>query len=567
MRWKNIKKGYKISGVVILGLIVGLLVFQQFLRFYVPKIIRSQINRMVVDGSDSLYLCSIGKISVNLFTGSVKITDLNITIDSTRFEQRKMQHKLPGLVFKMELKSGTIHGLKLYPLVFANKTIVRSIMADGANLSFSRTKQVRPNAKKNIPSELELWNVIKPHIRGIYIERILLSNIRLGYKSLVEDKYVDFSYQSCSASFKDIRIDSLGAVNPSRILFTKQLTFQITGVRYLTPDSIYLLNLDTFTYSSFFRKLRVQGLSLHPTISPQLITRKHGMQIDVVDVDLPELRVNDFHVEKVFTNNEIQMDTIIVQEPIVNIHRDRTAHFDTTSQLGKFPNELLANAPMNIRVQKIIIDDAEVHYLETQKLSHLIGDAGFYHVSGTVSNITNQLSDSKRDQFCTISLKGIFMEDADLEVEVIFDLRSPNGEYKVDITMGHIHLSALNKLVIPFANVRMKTLELQESKFHIAGNAQSTVGYAYLKYRDLNMEVLKVNPATLEVKSDAFTSFMANLIAVRSDNPGRHKNIVGEARVTRKRRQPFSHIIYETCVESAKKVMIKVPADNIKVDM
>jgi hypothetical protein len=568
MKQKKIPRWLKISGILVLTIGLGLFAFRQFLQFYIPKIIRNQINHLVVEGSDSLYTCSIEKISVNLLTGTVVIKNLNIAVDSTRYRERVEKSKLPNLMFRLQLEMGMIKGLKLYPLVFQNKTIIHTIIADGADLSFSKKKVIKGSKPKGPPSEMQLWNIIKYHIKGIYVERILLNGIKLSYKSLEKNKYIDFSYESCSASFRDIRIDSAGAVNGSRILFTQELTFRLTGVKYLTQDSIYFLKVDTFTYWSLLRKVRVQGLSMHPTLSPEVITARHGMQLDVADIDLPELRVNNFKVERIISNNEIGADTILVQEPLIKIHRDRTFHFDTSSQLGKFPLELLASTPFILRIPLVIIDDAEVHYLERQRLSHIVGDAGFYHVSGTVSNITNLPADIQKNNRSLIRLTGFFMENARLEVNVDFILESPEGDYSVDVHLGLMDVATLNKLVVPFANVRMKSMRLREGHFSLTGNKRGTVGKVIMRYEDLKMEVLKVDPKSLEVKEDNFKSFMANLIAVRHNNPDGKKEVIAtNVVITRKRRQPFSHIIFETFVEGSKKVILKVPANNIKVEM
>jgi hypothetical protein len=568
MKRLRIRRWIKVSGIIILAVAVLLLAFQQFLYMYVPKIIRSQITHLVVGGSDSLYTCSIGDISVDLFSGNVKIEDLNISIDSTRYEKLKQEKKLPGVTFKLDLETGMIKGLKLYPLILSKKTIIHSIIADNADISLSRENVSRHLKPKHTPSEHQLWKIVQPYIAGIYIERILLNDIKLSYKSVEKDKYIDFSYESCSASFRNIRIDSTGAQNSSRIFFTEELTVRATGIRYLTPDSIYLLKADTFTYCSFLKTLRLQGLSVHPNYSPEEITKMNGMQIDVIDADLPEIRVNNFKVERIVTNNEVNMDTVLVQDGLIKIHRDRTAHFDTTSQIGKFPLELLASAPVNIRVPLVIIDDMEVHYLEKQKKSHLIGDAGFYHVSGTVTNITNRPEDFKENDDCRIELKGQFMKDAKLEVNVNFDLASEDGKFSVKVDLGFMDASTLNELVIPFANVRMNGLIVHEGHFYLTGNKFGTVGQVRMRYENLKMEILKIDPGSGNIKTDAFISFMANMIAVRPNNPnGKNEVIAKNVIIVRKYRQPFSHIILETFVEGAKKVMVKVPANNIKVEM
>ena len=567
---KNIlkSKGFRITAILSTFTLLVLGGFQVFLNSYVPRILRSQINHLVVEGSDSLYTCSVGKISVNVLRGNVAINDIAIEIDSAQYKKRLINNTLPNLLFNIKLKEGKLTGLKLYPLIISKKTIIHSIRADEAEIELSRQNITKKAEPKKIPSEQEMWSMIQSKINGIYIDRIMLDKIKLTYKSSVHNKFVDFAYESCSASFKNIRIDSTGAKNKNRIMFTEEFTIRLTGIHYQTKDSIYDIKLDTFIYSSFIQDVRLQGLSVHPLLTPEEITRRNKMQTDVVEADVDEIRMLNFKVEKILSNNEVNIDTVVVEHPSIKIHRDRTAHFDTTSQLGKFPLEILASAPVKVNIPTVLIDEAEVHYLEKQKATKIIADAGFFRVNGVVTNITNIPEQIAQNKWWKIRLTGDFIDQADLEVNVDFDLASETGDYVVDVKMGRVTADEMNKLATPFGNVRMKGLIMHNSHFKLTGDKNGATGSATVNYQDLYMEVLKVDKKTLEIRPDGFTTFMANMIAVRTNNmPGKNEVKATGIYVKRKYRQPFSHLILETFVEASMKVMVKVKAGNMKVEM
>ncbi len=232
--------------------------------------------------------------------------------------------------------------MKLFPLIFSKKIIIETIQVENAHITLCRQ---HPEKKEPTPTEESLWKSIKPHINGIYVNSILLDKIKLTYRHSENKKDISFSYNDCSVKLRHIRIDSIGAANPSRILFTEEVVIKLLSRKYFTPDSLYNLKVDTLNYSSFSKKVKLYNFSYKPTLSPIEFTRKRGMQVDIFETEILQVIGINFKIERFFIDNEVCLDTIILQKRIIKIHRDRTAHYHTTSQLGKYANEALAKAP------------------------------------------------------------------------------------------------------------------------------------------------------------------------------------------------------------------------------
>ncbi len=566
MKKTGTKKWFRIW-IGSMGVMVLLFMFAHFfLSRYVPSLIRNKINHLVVDGSDSLYTCSIGQVSFNIWQGKVTIDNLLIQIDSAKYKERKAIGKLPPMTFDIHLSKGSITGLQIFSLIFHKKINIHTIRADEANISLCR--QYKEVKKKPVPTEESLWKILRPHIMGIYVDRILLDKIKFTYWYSEDKEDISFAYENCSANLEHIRIDSIGSANSSRILFTEDIAVKFIGVNYFTPDSIYNLTIDTLAYSSFLQKFQVKNFRMDPLMSMEEITRRHGMQLDVFKTDIPDLMGINFKIEKIFTENELCFDTIVVKKAYVNICRDRTAHQDSSSQLGKYPIEVLLKAPLAIRVPLIVLDDAEIHYIERQKLSLQKGDAFFTHVTGTVSNITNHLGDIEKDNHLKIDLHGFFLKNAPLKVKFDFDLASAEGKFTGSADLGAMKVEELNTVLIPFGNVYMKSLDIHEGHFRLSGDNKGVTSTVRLLYEKMNIQILKVDPKTHEAKEQPFVTFFTNLTAIRTSNRVGDKEVIGEnIYVVRKRRQPFSNLVWEAFFEGSKKVVLKVPAKDLKVEM
>ncbi len=561
----KLRKFIRVGAWTGLGLVVLLVTGIFCLNRYVPNLIRNKIHHMVVNGSDSLYSCSIDKISVNLWLGKVSVEGVNISVDSVKYREQKLSGRLPNITFELKMLKGSIKGLQVFPLIFSKKIRIDAIEVDSAAIAMCRQFKEK---KKAAPSEESLWRMMKPVINGIYVNEILLNKIKFSYRHSEDKKDVSLAYQDCSVKLQHIRIDSIGAANSSRILFTEDIAIRLVGLNYFTPDSLYHLKIDSLSYSSFLKKVISKNLDLQPTITPIAFTRKHGMQVDIFEASIPDLTAINFQIEKIFTENELCFDTIILKKPILNIHRDRTAHYDTTSQLGKYPNEALLAAPFIVRVPLMLLEDAEIHYIERQKLSLKTGDAYFSHVTGSISNITNKKEDIEKNSHCKMDLHGFFLTHGRLKVKFDFDLASPEGAYTASADLGSMKANELNTIFIPFANIELKSLTIDEGHVKFRGNHKGITGVARILYHDLKIEILGVDAKTHKTKKQGFISFFANLVAVRSHNKmGKKEVIADHIYVERKRRQPFANLIWEFFFESMKKIILKVPAKNLKVEM
>lgn len=553
--------GFWISICFFLMLISGVFLANR----YLPYLIKNKISQLVVEGSDSLYKCSIGNVSVNFWLGKVSIENICITVDSVKYFELQKKGKLPNITFEINLKKASISKFKILPLLLAKKIFIDTMRIDRTDLIFC----FHPNkSRQPHKPEKPLWLLIKPIAKGVYINNLVLNNIKLAYSPLEDKQNTTFSYQDGSISLQNIRIDSIGAGSRSRILYTENIAIKLAGIRYHTPDSLYLLNIDTFGYSSVNRKLELKLFDLKPSRSLVEFTKRVGMQVDVFDIVIPELVAYNFRMERIFTDNEISIDSILLKRAVVKISRDRTAHYDTASQIGKYPNEALLNAPVTIRIPMVLMEEGEFHYIERQKLTLKTGDGYFTRINGFISNITNSKRDIEENRYCKANLNGLFMNRAKLTLQMDFDMGSTDGNYIGSAHLGSITSNELNPLFIPFANASFKSFTFNEGYVKFMGNKHGIVGSSRLLYDDLNIELLSIDKKTHKTKKQGFISFFANLVAIRAHNKaGKNEVMADNIYVKRKGRQPFGNLMWELLFESIKKIVLKVPAKNLKAEM
>jgi len=103
-------------------------------------------------------------------------------------------------------------------------------------------------------------------------------------------------------------------------------------------------------------------------------------------------------------------------------------------------------------------------------------------------------------------------------------------------------------------------------KFH--GNSKGITGNGRIIYDKLKILILKPNRKNNKTKKQKFVSFFANIFAVRAHNRiGKREVLATQIHVSRKRRQPFGNLMWEFLFEAIKKITLKVPAKDLKVEM
>jgi len=581
--FKNRKFGILIWTFGVVALI--LLGAQIFVSAYLPNLIRNRITFLVVNGSDSLYRCSMGDISVSLIGGKVSVKDINISIDSTKYKKLEEKGKLPDVSFEAKLSEGAITGLRLLPFLFYKEIRLSTIKAKNADITIYsqynpekeklKKKLQAINEKENIHteegleqiSEQKLWQLIEPEIQGIFIDWIFLDHMKFSYKKAGAKNDLKIGYDNLSASLKEIRIDSVGAAEQDRILFTRDLSLSFSGLKIYTEDSLYKLNMDTLIYSSFRRNIFIKGFGVGPTLTPKEFTKKVGQQVDIFDVKIPEINIFNFHIDEIFAENCISLDTVVVQKPLVKIFHDRTASEDTVVKYGDYPNEALMLLPLKLKIPTIILFDSEVHYIEKQAVTYKTGDGFFTHVSGTISNLTNDSLSLANNSHMIVSMEGSFLYSAKMKAGFDFDLLSTNGAYTATADMGHIPTKELNLMTIPFGNMKIKTVDFKHAHFRLKGSTHGATARVRIVYDDLSIELLMKGKKDHKMKKDKFMTFLANLIGVRKNNPSKNgkETIAENIIVKRTAVKPFFTIIWEALFAGMKDIMLLGPAKKIKI--
>ncbi len=502
-------------------------------EFVVVPILKKRLNALIVRGSEGLYSYTLGSMKASVFGGNVELNNFVITLDSARYRQLKSANELPSLTLEAHMTKGEIKGIALFSLLFNKKVVVDQIITKEANIRLFRhlvqTKEVTSKAQP-------LWKAIKPDIKSISVNSINLDGIKLLYRNADSGTAVKLQFDTCFAVFKNVLIDSAASADTSRMGFSKEVALRFSDLKFRSPDSSSKLKAELITYSSKSRQLQISNFKVQPTREEKedfYAFEKSQEEMKVITFE--KATFSNFRLIGFINNNEVAVDSVVVQNPTINIYVDKTKTPLVKSKVGTYPHQLLAKANVGISIKDFYVRGAAISYTEKAAKSGEEGTLTLSHVDVMAENITNDPAVIGQNNICKVGVNGLIL-GSPISTLFTFYLDSANGRFDISGSIKNVKAAQLNKLSVPFANIEFQSFNLHALSFDLAGNDEKATGKVGMLYNDLFLTVNKTDAATGRVTTNKFLTKVLNKYTLYSSNPAAGGKVrtanVKELRVT-----------------------------------
>lgn len=537
-------------------LITAVIVLGFFTNRFVEPILRDRLHTLIIQGSDSLYRYNLGNLNANFFGGSVEVENLQIEIDSSRYQQLAAQNALPALTLQLNLVRGRIRGLGVVPLLFGRRISIDEIYSKDADVVLLR--HVRPD---HAPENTQpLWKAIQPVIKSIAIEKINLDGVKLLYKNADTSHSVKLQFDRCVALFNDVKIDSAAAADTARIAFAKNLNMQFYDLKFRTPDSSYKLKAEVISYSSTTKVFEVKDFKIQPTLKEkeafyQAVKRQESMYVFTFE----KARFTNLHLDRFFHRNILLADTLFIDKPELDVYIDRTQPPLVESKIGAYPHQRLLKANATIRLNGMVVNGAKVAYTERGEKSREEGTITFNDLHLRAANITNDSNRIKENNKCILTATGKIFNSSPIAVNLQFYLDSVNGRFDAAGTVGPVSAAQLNTISVPLANTTLQSFNMQHLGFAVQGSDFEAVSNVQMRYSNLFVILKKQDDETGAISTKKFLTKILNKFTLHPSNPGEdgvERRAVGvkRARITS---QAFFGLLWKSIFSGMQGVMMK----------
>lgn len=546
------KKILLIAGTILFSLFIVLLIFVN--RFIEP-VLKDRIHTLIIQGSDSLYTYTLEKLKANFYGGNVEVENLQVRVDSGRYEYLRKRNALPSLTMQLSLQRGHIKGVGIIDLLFGRKIRIEEIMSSQADIVLSR--HIRPH--NVVEEKISVWKAIQPKIKSIYVGKIKLDGIKLLYKNADTSEAVKLQFDRCDADFNDILIDSAAASDTTRIGFTKEISMKFGDLKYSTSDSIYKMKAKGITYSSKERILEVDSFKLQPTLEKEVFYGAANRQTSLYYIEFAKLRFVNTRLDHFIHNNIIDADSVVFEKPQVKIYDDKSLPPDLESKIGKFPHQQLSKAGATIIVKNISFKEASLELTEKDAKTHREGTLALSHLSFTANNVTNDGSFIKKNPVCSANFNGIIFNSSPVALNLKLYLNSVNGRFNASGFVKNISAAQLNQIAVPLANVQINSCKIHDLEFNVSGEDYSATANVRMRYNSLFLTVRKTDAETGETKTKKFLTKILNRFVIWPDNPGPDgtERTSQNKRVARLTTQSFFGLLWKTIFAGMQDVVMK----------
>lgn len=533
----------------------GFILLLIFVNRFVEPILKDRLHTLIIQGSDSLYTYSLGRLKANFFGGNVEVENLQIRVDSNRYEYLRSRNALPSLTMQLTLGRGHIKGVGVFDLMFGKKIKAREILSRDANLKLSRHVITHEKESEHIP----LWKAIEPKINSIAIGSIRLEGVKMNYKNADTSESVKLEFEGCDAVFNDILIDSAASFDTSRVGFTKSINLRIEEAKYRTPDSSYKLKMDTVSYSSVDKILNIKDFKFQPTVKGEEFYKEKTVQQSMYTIKFDRIQLLGLHLDHFIRNNRIDPEQVIFDSADISIYDDKTLLPDFESKIGKYPHQKLLQAGSMIFIKNLLLRGGKLSYTEKSNKTLREGTLLLDKLHLEANNITNDPSWIRKNPLCSANISGTILGGSPFNLLFSLFLDSTNGRYDASGSVQNVSTAQLNALALPLANVQINAFNIRTLDFKVSGEDYWAESNVRMRYNGLSLVIRKMDEETGAVKTKKFITKLLNKFIMWPDNPGPDgiERIARKRRVSRLTTQSFFGLLWKAVFAGMQDIMMK----------
>lgn len=552
MHLRVYKRVLIIAGSVLVSLFILLLFFVDRI---IEPVLKDRLHTLIIQGSDSLYTYTLGKLKANFYGGNVEVENLHIDVDSTRYEYLRKRNALPSLTMQLSLERGYVKGVGIFDLLFGRKIRIEEIMSKQADIKLTRHISLKDLDEEKLP----VWKAIQPKISSIYVGKIKLEGIKLLYKNVDTSESVKLQFDRCDALFKDILIDSAASMDSNRVGFTKEIAMKFNDLKFRTADSTYKMKAKWITYSSKERTLEVDSFKLQPTLDKEDFYSAASRQTSLYYIEFAKVRFVNTRLDHFIHYNVIDADSVLFEKPDVKIYDDKSLPPDFESKIGRYPHERLLNAGATIIVKNLSFKDASLELTEKDGKTNQEGVIAINHLTLSANNITNDPAWIKRNPICSADFSGTIFNSSPVSLSLRMYLDSTNGRFDATGSVKNVSAAQLNQVSVPLANVQINSCDIHYLQFGVQGEDYSANANVRMRYNNLSLTLRKTDEETGQVTTKKFLTNILNRFVIWPDNPGPGgiERTTENKRVARLTTQSFFGFLWKTIFAGMQDVMMK----------
>ena len=483
------------------------------------RMIRERLEDVIHAKTEGLYLLRYDSLGLDEAAGDLSLTNIRLTYDSIKFRSLKESNEAPSILLHLEIESIEVSGVKTPRALVDNEIVGKKIHIRNPAIQIIYTDEGRDSARV-VPGE-EIYKQILGDLNKIEVDTVEISGASITTRTLKTGKE-NIQLKNAFIRLTDVAVDSAASKDDNRLVFSKQILLSVEKVSWVSDDNLYKFVSDSIVVNSANRTAYVNNFDIKPALGEDAFVKKIRTQDDRFDFSFGRISIHNLDMPGLF-DEQVTADSISIGSASFKIYRDLSIPRDKKNRVGWYPHQILEKIPVPITIKKIILPGALVEYKERNPRTTLAGKVRFHKIYATLSNVTNDKNEIKKNNVMSAVINTSFMNITPLRVVWQFYLADPRGRFNVKGNLGTIRFADVNELTEPMGPARLEEGRLNDLQFTLAGGDYNMNGTVKMLYEDLKVSILEREEGTRKLDKKNVASIAANII-IKDSNPEKKKD-------------------------------------------
>ena len=505
--------------------------YQSILSYFV-KDIHITVENIQLPVSKNNTSINLEKIDYNAYKRSLQIASVS-------------QYQLNNMQPVIDLKNIQVNDLNTNAFIIQQRLKAGQISCDGGLI----TIYAKPHsaASKSGDELLELSTDM--------INQAQIAGINLGSTKVLivdKDKPGKAPFVLNNVKFTVTRqVKIMDGTTINNLVNNSDWKLSANGFSVVTKDKLYKITVGDFVIDNAAAVVTIKNMAFKPLLTEQQFVSKSSHQRDLYNLSVNNVVLSGVNTKRLLGKRELEVEKASF-EPDIKIFNDRTLLPDSSSKIGKYPQQSLLKLETPVYIHTITINNGSLSYREKALKSKLTGNIFFSHINATISNVTNIRERIKVNNLLKLHATAKFLGAGNLSTDWQLPLDAGNGAFAISGQLQTMNAPTLNSIIEPLAMASIKQGQIDELKFAIEGTDRKANGNILFLYHDLKMEVLKIDDEE-ELKKKTLLSVLANaLLKNEHTNGADSKKVDYERDITKS----FFNLVWKTIFAGAKNTVL-----------
>ncbi|MEQ8810796.1 MAG: hypothetical protein RIE59_17120, partial [Imperialibacter sp.] len=448
-----------------------LLILAIVVRFYGSDFVAKKLNTHFEKLTESSYAIGYQSLETSILPPGVTIRGLTISPrDSLKPKPFLIKENL--LVPSISATQISVQGISLIGLLFKDEIVVSQLSLDSLII-----KTTLISGKDSIEA-IQLNAAGEGAGMKVEIRQLsLLSNEFFLFDAVSDSVSTEVTHGTINAELQKLTPLSL---NDQEELISDGI-IKLTSFRYLTPDGLYKLQLDSASLNWQAESLALSGFHVMPQYPKYEFALKKGHQVGRNEVDCKSVMAEGMCFSQLIKGERLSISSLHIDSLVGNFYRDKRLDRPENEPTKPLPHESLLSSSLPFNIDSILISDSRIVYQEFSKNGTEEGEISFDRLSATIANIK-----SNSPEYATLKARTFLFDQGLLQTEIRIPM-NPDSLYHVRGSLAPMKIAAFNRILTSVAFISAESGDLEELKFNFSHNLTNSWGELSLLYQNLEV--------------------------------------------------------------------------------